>query len=55
MGIQIVVHVENGRVEGVYSNNPEVDVTIFDFDEYNDENPSVKEFQKAIEGMKGVS
>ncbi|NPV00047.1 MAG: hypothetical protein HPY53_01580 [Brevinematales bacterium] len=54
MDIKVVVHVENGRVDGVYTDNPEVNVQVFDFDEYNEENPKECDFTSAIAGMKSI-
>lgn len=55
---RVVIHVEGGVVQEVYSNDPDIDIELIDFDNMEAEGHSSKfrdvEFKRAIKGLKCV-
>lgn len=51
---KIIIRVEGGIVQNVFSNNDEVEVVVFDFDEESEDCPSEEDFRNQIKGLEEV-
>ena len=54
MNKKIVIRVEGGIVQNVFSNDEKIEIMVFDFDEESEDCPSEEDFRRQIEGLEEI-